>query len=143
MLGERNKNMKSVHKSYIMRAQSTLGMPYMIEKLKKLGLSSYESRAYLALLKLGNAVADEIAINAKIPMGRIYGVLSNLEEVHLVLIQATRPKRYVPAEPATALKWLSKNKLDALKDKMAEIEILVNDLMSEVSGIRTRKLLKV
>ena len=33
----------------------------MIEKLKKLGLTGYESQAYLALLKLGYADADEIA----------------------------------------------------------------------------------
>ncbi len=115
----------------------------MIERLKKLGLNSYESRAYLVLLGLGNAVADEIAIKAKIPMGRIYDVLSSLEEAHLVLIQATRPKRYMPVEPSTSLKRLSMNKLDELKDRMAEIEILVNDLMSEISGIRERKPLKV
>ncbi len=125
--------MKSVHKNYL----------DMIERLKKLGLNSYESRAYLVLLKLGNALADEIAIKAKIPMGRIYDVLSRLEEAHLVLIQATRPKRYMPVEPATSLKWLSVNKLNELNDRMAEIEILANDLLSEISGIRARKPSKV
>ncbi len=125
--------MKSVHKSYL----------DTIERLKKLGLNNYESRAYLVLLKLGNAVADEIAIKAKIPMGRIYDVLSSLEEAHLVLTQTTRPKRYTPVGPATSLKRLSGNKLNELNDRMAEIEILVNDLISEISGIRARKSSKV
>ena len=121
--------MKSVHKRYL----------DMIERLKKLGLNNYESRAYLVLLRLGNAVADEIAIEARIPMGRIYDVLSNLESARLVIIQATRPKKYLPVEPAISLKRLSVNKLNELNDRMAEKENLVNDLMSEISGIRERK----
>ncbi len=115
----------------------------MIERLRKLGLNSYESRAYLVLLKLGNAEADEIAMKAKIPMGRIYDVLSNLEGARLVISQTTRPKRYLPVEPATSLKRLSVNKLNELNDRMAEIENLVNDLMSEISGIRERNSSKV
>lgn len=111
----------------------------MIDKLKKLGLTSYESQAYLALLKLGDAEADEIAINAKIPMGRIYNVLSSLEEAHLVRSQDTRPRRYACVEPFTALERLSKNKQEELKQVSAEIERLANDLKSELSGVVARK----
>jgi sugar-specific transcriptional regulator TrmB len=107
----------------------------VIEKLKKLGLTGYESQVYLALLKLGFADADEIALNAKIPMGRIYNVLSGLEEMHLVRSQETRPKRYVCVEPAMALSRLSKIKQEELKNSWAEIESLENDLRSELSGI--------
>lgn len=107
----------------------------MIEKLKKLGLTGYESNVYLALLKLGYADADEIALNAKIPMGRIYNVLSGLKEMHLVRAQETRPKRYACVEPATALSRLSKIKQEELKHTWAEIESLENDLRSELSGI--------
>ena len=88
---------------------------YVIEKLKKLGLTGYESQVYLALLKLGYADADEIALNAKIPMGRIYNVLSGLEEMHLVRAQETRPKRYACVEPALALSRLSNDKTGRIK----------------------------
>ena len=104
----------------------------MIEKLKKIGLTSYESRAYLALLKLGDAGADEIAMNANIPMGRIYNVLSVLEEARIIRAQETRPRKYGCIEPAAALERLSKIKQEELKQKAGEIEALVNELASEL-----------
>jgi sugar-specific transcriptional regulator TrmB len=110
-------------------------LPFVIEKLKKLGLTGYESNVYLALLKLGYADADEIALNAKIPMGRIYNVLAGLEEMHLVRAQETRPKRYACVESALALSRLSKIKQEELKEASEEIKSLENDLRSELSGI--------
>ncbi len=114
----------------------------MIENLKKLGLTSYEAHAYLALLKLGPAQATEIAARSKVPIGRIYGVLSSLEEAHLVRTQDTRPKRYACVEPRSALEILSKNKMEALKQASIEIETMVNGMASELSGIRAKKQMK-
>jgi sugar-specific transcriptional regulator TrmB len=111
----------------------------VLEKLKKLGLTSYESSAYLALLKLVDSEADEIADNAKIPMGRIYNVLSSLEEAHLIRAQDTRPRRYACVEPAAALERLSKTRQDELTQASVELENLVSNLKSELSGVEPRK----
>lgn len=109
----------------------------MIERLKKLGLTGYEPRAYLTLLKLGDAEANELAIKANIPMGRIYDVLSSLEEARLIRVQDTRPKRYTCEEPGMSLEILAKNKQEELKNAAAELDILVNDLSSELSNAIT------
>lgn len=111
----------------------------MIERLKKLGLTTYESQAYIALLKLGDSEADEIAQNAKIPMGRIYNVLSSLEEAHLIRAQDTRPRRYACVDPEAALTRLSATKQEELKQASQEIEALVTDLKNELSGVVARK----
>lgn len=111
----------------------------VLEKLKKLGLTSYESSAYLTLLKLVDSEADEIAINAKIPMGRIYNVLSSLEEAHLIRAQDTRPRKYACVEPAAALERLSKTRHEELTQASVELENLVSDLKSELSGVEPRK----
>jgi len=111
----------------------------VLEKLKKLGLTSYESSAYLTLLKLVDSEADEIAENAKIPMGRIYNVLSGLEEAHLIRAQDTRPRRYACVEPAAALERLSKTRHEELTQASVELENLVSDLKSELSGVEPRK----
>ena len=100
----------------------------MIEKLRKLGLTGYEAQAFVALLKLGDAEANEIANRAKIPIGRIYSVLSNLEDLRLIYAQDTRPRRYECAEPSTALERLSKNKQEEFKRACEEVEMLTNDL---------------
>lgn len=111
----------------------------MIEKLKKLGLTGYEAQAFITLLKLGNAEANEIAGEAKIPMGRIYNVLSNLEEYRLIHAQDTRPRRYECVEPAAVLERLLKNKQEELKHAGEEIETLADHLASELSGVKARK----
>ncbi len=114
----------------------------MIDKIKKLGLTAYESQAYLALLKLGDAEASEIAINAKIPTGRIYNILSSLEEASLVRSQDTRPRRYTCVEPKTALERLWKNKQEELKYEFIELETIVNNLKFELSGVVVKKIAK-
>lgn len=111
----------------------------MIEKLRKLGLTGYEAQAFVALLKLGDAEANEIANRAKIPIGRIYNVLSNLEDLRLIRAQDTRPRRYECVEPSTALERLLRNKQEELKHACEEVEMLTNDLASELSGVRARK----
>lgn len=107
--------------------------------MKKLGLTSYESQAYLALLRLGDAEADEIALNAKIPMGRIYNVLSSLEEAHLVRAQETRPRRYACVDPAVALKRLTIAKKTELEEASKELQIIADNLENELAGVVSRK----
>ncbi len=110
-----------------------------VEKLKKLGLSSYEAQAYLALIKLGIANAGEISLHGKIPLGRIYGVLSNLEDSYLIRAQETRPRRYMCIEVTAGLERLSKNKKEELKQKEEEIDALVNELVPELSSVGQRE----
>ncbi len=111
----------------------------MIEKLRKLGLTGYEAQAFVTLLKLGDAEANEIANRAKVPIGRIYSVLSTLEDLRLIHAQDTRPRRYECVEPSTALDRLSKNKQEELKRASEELEMLTNNLASELSGVRAKK----
>ncbi len=111
----------------------------MIEKLRKLGLTGYEAEAFLALLELGDSEANEVANRGKIPMGRIYSVLSNLEESGLIRSQDSRPRRYECVELSTALLRLSKKKHEELKRAEKEVEMLTKDLVSELSDVRAKK----
>ena len=95
------------------------------EELEIFGLSSYESRAYLSLLNLGIKTARVISDDSRIPFGRIYDVLSSLEDKGLLDIQETRPKKFIAKEPKIALKNLitTKNEeLMYLTDKAKVIE---------------------
>jgi len=108
----------------------------MMDKLKKLGLTGYQANAYITLVKLGSAEASEIARNAKIPMGRIYSVLSNLEEARLIRAQDTRPRRYACVEPSNAMERLLKNRQEELNHASVELENLSSELASELSGMK-------
>ncbi len=115
----------------------------VIEKLKKLGLTGYEANAYVSLLRVGNAEASEIAIQAKVPLGRIYNVLSNLEEYHLIRAQDVRPRKYEGVEPQTALERLLKNKQDELKQTSEKMETMANEIALELSGVRGERTDKI
>jgi sugar-specific transcriptional regulator TrmB len=67
----------------------------IIEKLIKLGLSRYESLAYVSLLEIGPATAYETAKNVGLPTSKIYEVLAKLIEQGLALeMHENNRKRY-------------------------------------------------
>ena len=72
----------------------------IIEKLTRLGLSRYESLAYVSLLEIGPATAYETAKNVGLPTSKIYEVLAKLIEQGLALeMQENNRKRYTVLEP--------------------------------------------
>lgn len=101
--------------------------------LRDLGLSEYEARAYRALLNTGPTTAKELSRASDVPMGRIYDVLNSIEQYNLVRSQtASRPKKYVAVEPATALDRLLDDKRRELEEKAEQYESIVDDLSDEL-----------
>ena len=91
------------------------------DMLRSLGLSTYESGAYLALLSLGAAEAHSISSRADIPTGRIYDVLNSLKEMNLVEVQESRPKVYKAVDPRVALKRILSRKKEELDEKYEQL----------------------
>ncbi|MFB6104152.1 MAG: TrmB family transcriptional regulator [Halobacteriaceae archaeon] len=73
-----------------------------VEALGRLGLSTYEARVFVALQKLGDGTASEIAAVADVPRSQVYGAADALEERGLVEVQHATPIRYRPVDPAEA-----------------------------------------
>jgi len=74
--------------------------------LKELGLSTYETEAYLKIIELGIAEAGTICKETKIPFGRVYQELNSLAAKGLIEVQNTRPKRYTARKTRLAFKTL-------------------------------------
>jgi sugar-specific transcriptional regulator TrmB len=58
--------------------------PEIVEALKVLGLSEYQSKVYIALVGYGTATASEISLASKVPQNKVYSVIKELEEKGLV-----------------------------------------------------------
>ena len=110
------------------------------EKLfSEIGLTKYETKAYMTLLKYDVTEANTIYKDSKVPFGKIYSVLDSLAEKGFVEIIDVRPKKYRVIKPEIALKkyrekeegWLTK-KLNSLKESMA-------DLLNEFSSVKMQK----
>ena len=62
-------------------------MAELIEKLKEIGLNTYEAKVYVALLKKYPATGYEVSKLANIPQSRTYDTLKVLEEKILLCRQ--------------------------------------------------------
>lgn len=71
--------------------------------LREMGLSEYETTAYVSLLCLGTSTASEVSADAGIPQSRVYDTLGTLETKGFVVIQPGRPKKFGPVEPEVAV----------------------------------------
>jgi sugar-specific transcriptional regulator TrmB len=89
-----------------------------LERLQRLGLTSYEARAYLALLRRDSSTAAETARLAGLPRQRVYDVLSSLVEKGLASTRPGKAVKYAATPPDQALEGLvAKHRLD-----LADIE---------------------
>lgn len=71
--------------------------------LRELGLTDYETRAYLALLEMGVLTASQVSQNSGVPYSKIYEVLTSLERKGWIETEQGRPGRYYPKAPSEAL----------------------------------------
>ena len=90
-----------------------------------LGLSSYEARAYLALLYMGRGRPPEIAKEARIPAQRVYDVLRSLEAMGLVREEAGY---YYVIDPGRALRAKAEERVARAVTEAAELERLGEEL---------------
>jgi sugar-specific transcriptional regulator TrmB len=94
--------------------------------LSKLGLTDYESRAYLALVAMGPNPATLVATIAQIPRTSAYKVMKSLESKGFVKEKQGRPAAFTPVDPAE----LSKRFVDEVESSFAKASSL-KDLLSE------------
>ena len=99
----------------------------MIEKLRKLGLSPYESKCYLALVKQGNLLGKEIAEKSGVPPTSVYRNLETLQKRGLVKVVQKEPLVYQAVEPEIALPAY----VQSQQEELAKIqEQTISDLTS-------------
>ena len=70
-----------------------------VSALRRLGLTEYESRIYLALIKMGPKKASEVSFFAQVPRTKAYGAIRELKRKGLLEIVPGKPELYVPSSP--------------------------------------------
>ena len=94
--------------------------------LESTGLSSYESKAYVALVTMGFGTADDIAGLSRIPRTSSYKVLKGLEEKGFVYSTQGRPIVYRPEDPGRVYGRI-KERLDGTFAKLEFLNEVVRD----------------
>ena len=71
--------------------------------LHEVGLTEYETKAYLILLERGVMTASEVSEYGGLPYSKVYETLNSLEKKGWVEAERGRPTRYFPKAPSEAL----------------------------------------
>ena len=91
-----------------------------MNELEELGLSPYESKAYITLLELGTSKGINVANKSNIPRTSCYPVLEKLATKGLVQITGNKPKYFQAIKPEIALKALIERKKESITQKYEE-----------------------
>ncbi len=79
--------------------------------LEGLGLTGYEIKAYVALVEFGSMTAAEVSRRCGVPYSKIYDVLGGLETKGWIEAEHSRPSKFYPKSPTTALET-TRNRLE-------------------------------
>lgn len=112
----------------------------ILNSLEKLGLTLYEARAYLCLLRHGESYGSEISKKSGVPGPKIYETLARLVEKGLAYLIEGNPVRYqaLPLEEFLKGKEKEVNRIaDFLRDHQGLIEAEdAPELLWHISGRR-------
>ncbi|HET7704363.1 MAG TPA: helix-turn-helix domain-containing protein [Candidatus Limnocylindrales bacterium] len=78
----------------------------LVDRLVRLGLTTYEARAYLALVRREAYTAAQVARQSGVPRQRIYDVLGTLVEKGLASTRPGNVVKYAPIAPELAIERL-------------------------------------
>src|SRR6476620_6821519 len=90
----------------------------LVGQLTRLGLTSYEAKAYLALIKRDSYTAAQVARQAALPRQRIYDVLGTLVQKGLAVARPGTVVKYSATPPEIAINML----VQARRQQLTELE---------------------
>ncbi len=96
----------------------------VINQLKDIGLNSYESKLWLALLAKGVASAGELSDVAGVPRSRSYDVLESLEKKGFIMMKIGKPIKYIAVQPGHVI--------DKVRKRLVEDVKLQEDFLNKV-----------
>jgi sugar-specific transcriptional regulator TrmB len=94
-------------------------------KLKEIGFSEYEAKAYLTLLRQSPMSGYAIARDSGVPRSKVYEVLDNLVNRGDVLVSYGEPVQYTPKLPEELIesrRCKMQNQLDEAMDELEEFQ---------------------
>jgi sugar-specific transcriptional regulator TrmB len=97
----------------------TVDVARLVARLIRLGLTSYEARAYVALIKRDSYTAAQVARVASLPRQRIYDVLGSLVSKGLASTRPGTNIKYAAVAPELAIERL----MSRQRAELAELEL--------------------
>src|SRR5262245_4437475 len=108
-----------------------------LERLVRLGLTQYEARAYLALVRRDGSTPGEVATLAGVPRPRIYDVLHSLVAKGLAVERPGHTAKYLASPPAAAMERLVVAHRQQMESLEADAQSVADELTPAFQEGRT------
>jgi sugar-specific transcriptional regulator TrmB len=100
----------------------------LVAQLTRLGLTSYEAKAYLTLIRRDSFTAAQVARQSGLPRQRIYDVLGSLVQKGLAVARPGNVVKYAATAPELAIDLL----LTAHRDELSRMERDARNMVSDL-----------
>ena len=100
----------------------------LVAQLAKLGLTSYEAKAYLTLIRRDSFTAAQVARQSGLPRQRIYDVLGSLVQKGLAAARPGNVVKYAATPPELAIEQLLATHRDELSRMERNARLMIEDL---------------
>ncbi len=108
----------------------------LLMHLKDLGLNSYESKLWVALLSRGVSTAGELSDIANVPRSRTYDVLESLEKKGFIIMKIGKPIKYMSVPPEEVISRVKKREIEETQKKAEFLDKLKkSSLMDDLKFI--------
>jgi sugar-specific transcriptional regulator TrmB len=100
----------------------------LVAQLTRLGLTSYEAKAYLTLIRRDSFTAAQVARQSGLPRQRIYDVLGSLVQKGLAVARPGTVVKYAATPPELAIELLLASHRESLSRMERDAQQMVSDL---------------
>jgi sugar-specific transcriptional regulator TrmB len=100
-------------------------MVALSDDLIELGLTEYEARTLVTLVRIGTGTAKDIADADGVPRTRVYDAVETLQNMGLIDVQYATPQRYTVISRDAIVNKLDrsrKNKIDGIAEKLGQLD---------------------
>jgi sugar-specific transcriptional regulator TrmB len=101
--------------------------------LKQLGLTEYESRACLTLIRFGKCNAEKISSISNIPLPRVYDTMNSLADRGIISISKTRPQTFEIINLKKFFDILKFDEKRKIEEKIKNIDVISSQFFKTVS----------
>jgi sugar-specific transcriptional regulator TrmB len=105
-----------------------------IRALQLLGLTPYEAKAYLGLVKNGPLGGSELAFLSHVPRPKLYGVLRRLRRKGLVHLTPSIPETFTAVSPLTVLDAKAREIADQAASVLEVVQKLAEEYALKTNG---------
>ena len=108
--------------------------------LKQLGLTEYEARACLTLIRFGRCSAEKVSSISNIPLPRVYDTMNSLAGRGIISISKTRPQTFEIINLKKFFDILKSDEKRKVEEKIKNIDDISSQFFKTISSLSTTKL---